>query len=76
VENAFKPGDPVLDLARGKGSLATSGDGEEHWIDRDEQANIDAIINGSDHGYYYVSFQTTISEIEECRAPRGKRASL
>lgn len=40
----------MLDLAgrqRGPGS-------EPHWIQRDEQAQIDAIIDGTDQGHYFL----------------------
>lgn len=60
MENAFRPGDPVLDLAaRGKQiSIASMHEGEddeqEHWIERAEQAHIDAIINGTYRGHYHL----------------------
>lgn len=50
IENAFEPGDPVLELAgrnRGPGS-------EAHWIMRDEQPLINAIIDGTDRGHYFL----------------------
>ena len=50
VEHAFKPGDPYLDLA-GQGHGPGS---EPDWIERDEQSAIDAIINGSDRGHYFL----------------------
>ena len=50
IENAFKPGDPYLELAgRGSGPGA-----ETHWIERDEQAQIDSIIDGTDKGHYFL----------------------
>ena len=50
IENAFKPGDPYLELAgRGRGPGS-----ETHWIERDEQAQIDAIIDGTDQGHYFL----------------------
>ncbi|RFU33485.1 hypothetical protein B7463_g2892, partial [Scytalidium lignicola] len=61
MEKAFQPGDPVLELAAiGKQvptSIATGQDrkeGENHWIARDEQAKIDAIVNGTDGGRYHL----------------------
>jgi hypothetical protein len=59
MENAFKPGDPVLELAAtGKqrpNSIAQDAeDDETHWILRDEQAKIDAIVDGSDTGHYHL----------------------
>lgn len=50
MDNAFKPGDPVLELAN-----TGAGPGSEvHWIERDEQKAIDAIIDGSDRGHYFL----------------------
>lgn len=50
IDNAFKPGDPVLDLA-GK---VRGNPSEPHWIIRHEQAIIDAIIDGTDQGHYFL----------------------
>ncbi|KAI1821598.1 hypothetical protein F4861DRAFT_449835 [Xylaria intraflava] len=53
IENAFEPGDPVLELAaRGKENQHPPV--VHHWIQREEQGKIDAIINGSERGRYYV----------------------
>jgi hypothetical protein len=62
IENAFKPGDPVLELAAlGKSASGTSthilaGDdgNEQNWILRPEQDKIDAIVNGTDKGKYHL----------------------
>lgn len=59
MENAFKPGDPVLELAatgkqRPNSIAQDAGDDETHWILRDEQAKIDAIVNGTDTGHYHL----------------------
>jgi vacuolar-type H+-ATPase subunit E/Vma4 len=60
MERAFKPGDPVLELAAiGKQMPNTiaSGqyqEGDDHWILRDEQVKIDSIVNGTDHGRYHL----------------------
>jgi hypothetical protein len=61
MERAFKPGDPVLELAAsGKQMPNTIASGQAsegddiHWILRDEQAKIDAIVNGTDHGHYHL----------------------
>jgi hypothetical protein len=60
MENAFKPGDPVLELATlGKqmpNTIASSQgpEDEDHWILRDEQAKIDAIVSGTDRGHYHL----------------------
>lgn len=52
MENAFKPGDPVLELAaKGKqmpNSITDEDAIERQWIVRGEQLKIDAIVNGSD----------------------------
>ncbi|RDL33857.1 p-loop containing nucleoside triphosphate hydrolase [Venustampulla echinocandica] len=60
MERAFQPGDPVLELAAiGKevpNSIAPckEQEGDEHWILRDEQAKIDAIVDGTDRGHYHL----------------------
>jgi hypothetical protein len=62
IENAFQPGDPVLELAAlGKSASGTSthilaGDdgNEQNWILRPEQDKIDAIVNGTDKGKYHL----------------------
>jgi hypothetical protein len=52
IQNAFDPGDPVLELAAiGKN---IPGPDAEHWIVRHEQAKIDAIADGSDKGHYFL----------------------
>ncbi|KIX06187.1 uncharacterized protein Z518_04161 [Rhinocladiella mackenziei CBS 650.93] len=58
IEKAFAPGDPMLDLASPPGPhippVDQSADGTENWIDRPEQAKIDAIISGESKGRYYL----------------------
>lgn len=62
IENAFKPGDPVLDLAAtAKHGSATTGKfadeddkDREHWVLRDEQTTIDAIVSGQLKGQYHL----------------------
>ncbi|KAI4222721.1 MAG: hypothetical protein LQ349_007583 [Xanthoria aureola] len=55
VENAFKPGDPVLELAALSGAPTTIvDDDDEHWIRLKEQQKIDAIVDGSDRGHYHL----------------------
>lgn len=67
MENAFRPGDPVLDLAAtgkevpsGKpyfdGSATDDDDGlpYDRWIPRDEQDKIDKIIWGQTKGRYHL----------------------
>ena len=60
MERAFKPGDPVLELAAlGKQMPNTTASGkdpedDDHWIVREEQAKIDRIVNGQDRGHYHL----------------------
>ncbi|KAL8854832.1 MAG: hypothetical protein Q9221_000338 [Calogaya cf. arnoldii] len=55
MENAFKPGDPVLELAALGGTPTTIVDNDdEHWIRLKEQQKIDAIVDGSDRGHYHL----------------------
>ena len=56
MENAFKPGDPVLELAALSGVRPTTimEDNEEHWIRLNEQQKIDAIVGGLDRGHYHL----------------------
>lgn len=66
IENAFKPGDPVLELAamsksatgRSMSSQSEEGESEDeddqNWILRPEQTKIDAIVNGSERGKYHL----------------------
>jgi hypothetical protein len=62
MENAFNPGDPVLDLAAtAKQGSATGGTilvdedkNREHWVLREEQSLIDAIVSGKARGQYHL----------------------
>ena len=56
MENAFKPGDPVLEMAAMEKILPNQISEEDHqnWIRHDEQMKIDAIMNGSDRGHYHL----------------------
>ncbi|KAL1859651.1 hypothetical protein Daus18300_009516 [Diaporthe australafricana] len=65
MANAFEPGDPVLELAAlGKGiskARHTSNvhhysdeDDKDHWIQRPEQAKVDAIVAGLEDGHYHL----------------------
>ncbi|KAI9692717.1 MAG: hypothetical protein M1820_009422 [Bogoriella megaspora] len=55
MENAFKPGDPVLNLAaRGKDIDKERQPDSDHWVLRDDQAKIDAIVNGTKVGAYHL----------------------
>ncbi|EMD00858.1 hypothetical protein BAUCODRAFT_29236 [Baudoinia panamericana UAMH 10762] len=53
IEHAFEPGDPVLDLAavakHGKDLTET-----DHWVLREEQEMIDAIVAGRVKGQYHL----------------------
>ncbi|KAK7630476.1 hypothetical protein IWX48DRAFT_615171 [Phyllosticta citricarpa] len=53
MENAFNPGDPVLDLARGKPPRPKEAK-NGHWIVREEQEKFDAILRGEDVGRYHL----------------------
>ncbi|KAI1120602.1 hypothetical protein F5Y10DRAFT_258044 [Nemania abortiva] len=53
IENAFEPGDPVLELAA-VGKEIPSPPMPQHWVQREEQSKIDAIIDGSEKGHYYL----------------------
>jgi RecA/RadA recombinase len=55
MEHAFDPGDPVLDLAaEGRDTPSSKKRNGAEWISRDEQAKIDAIVNGTEVGRYYL----------------------
>ena len=56
MEVAFQPGDPVLEIAALESQLPdnVTQEDDRHWIARDEQAKIDAIIHGEDKGHYHL----------------------
>ncbi|OAQ71758.1 ATPase domain-containingprotein [Purpureocillium lilacinum] len=56
MTRAFKPGDPVLELAAiGKDvPHAHSHSDDEHWVVRPEQTHIDDIVSGREVGHYYL----------------------
>lgn len=57
VGNAFKPGDPVLEIAGepdNRTPIKILTDDEKHWIRRREQAKIDSVINGTRRGHYHL----------------------
>ncbi|KAF2274924.1 uncharacterized protein EI97DRAFT_380676 [Westerdykella ornata] len=64
IENAFRPGDPVLELAaKGKevpakdlpsGAVDLDQPQYDRWITREEQAKIDNIVSGKDRGRYHL----------------------
>ncbi|KAJ6259443.1 hypothetical protein Dda_5080 [Drechslerella dactyloides] len=56
INNAFEPGDPVLELAtagRGASSVVPGGTAKE-WIVRPEQDKLDDVVAGNTHGHYYL----------------------
>lgn len=53
MDNAFKPGDPALEIA-GVVSGKHHYRDEEHWVVRDEQSRVDDIVAGRRGGHYYL----------------------
>ncbi|UKZ67544.1 uncharacterized protein TrAtP1_008701 [Trichoderma atroviride] len=54
LTRAFEPGDPVLDLATSAKEVPRKVVDEEHWVQRPEQEYVDAIIDGTESGHYYL----------------------
>ncbi|EME48623.1 hypothetical protein DOTSEDRAFT_67607 [Dothistroma septosporum NZE10] len=62
MHNAFEPGDPVLDIAAtnkqgnafGGTDLLDENKQREHWVRRDEQDLIDAVVAGRVRGQYHL----------------------
>lgn len=55
MTRAFKPGDPVLEMAATAKGVPHSRDGDEdHWVIRPEQARVDDIIAGRETGHYFL----------------------
>lgn len=56
LENAFAPGDPVLELAAlsNKHSVDVLDEELDHWLPRKEQAIVDDIVSGKERGHYYL----------------------
>ncbi|EEP82655.1 conserved hypothetical protein [Uncinocarpus reesii 1704] len=54
MDNAFNPGDPVLEVAGVAPSMGTEGSDTRHWIQREEQVKVDNIINGTIKGRYFL----------------------
>ncbi|KMU85191.1 hypothetical protein CIHG_02974 [Coccidioides immitis H538.4] len=54
MDNAFNPGDPVLEVAGVAPSMGTEGSDTTHWIQREEQTRVDEIINGTTKGRYFL----------------------
>src|SRR5204862_5167363 len=54
MDNAFNPGDPVLEVAGVATSMDTDESDTTHWISREEQVKIDQIVNGTLRGHYYL----------------------
>lgn len=50
---AFEPGDPVLELAA-LGKDVPNPPSADHWVSRPEQARVDAIVDGTESGHYYL----------------------
>lgn len=53
IDNAFRPGDPALEIA-GVEYGKHQYNHEEHWVVRNEQAKMDKIISGQAGGHYYL----------------------
>ncbi|KAI7053772.1 hypothetical protein KC327_g18676 [Hortaea werneckii] len=62
IEHAFSPGDPVLDLAAVDKQRKAAGGSElvddeghrQHWVLREEQELLDAIVSGKLKGQYHL----------------------
>jgi len=55
MTRAFRPGDPVLDLASiGKDVPHAPGREDDHWVIRPEQERVDRIISGKETGQYFL----------------------
>ncbi|KAF2198180.1 hypothetical protein GQ43DRAFT_423003 [Delitschia confertaspora ATCC 74209] len=54
MENAFRPGDPVLELAAVGKEIPHDKSEYDRWIPREEQAKIDAIVRGEVQGRYHL----------------------
>lgn len=54
MENAFKPGDPALEVAGVTPPGQKDYHHEDHWVLRDEQPRIDQIISGHGGGRYFL----------------------
>ena len=63
IENAFRPGDPVLEMAApsepnpavgAKQVIDDKNRDTSHWVPRPEQEKIDAILDGTSKGHYYL----------------------
>ncbi|KAK5136355.1 hypothetical protein LTR08_003481 [Meristemomyces frigidus] len=62
IEHAFKPGDPVLDLAAvdkqrketDHSELVDDEGHRQHWVLREEQDLLDAIVSGRTKGQYHL----------------------
>ncbi|EGS22160.1 uncharacterized protein CTHT_0016770 [Thermochaetoides thermophila DSM 1495] len=55
MENAFAPGDPVLDLAAiGKDIPLSKTAAATHWVHRPEQSLVDDVVAGRTGGHYHL----------------------
>ncbi|KAI5279917.1 hypothetical protein KEM52_004240 [Ascosphaera acerosa] len=75
LDNAFEPGDPVLDFV---GEVPSLG---EHWLGLREQDIVNDIIDGSAVGHYYLllgpkGVGKTSMIIDAMRRNQGERVSM
>lgn len=54
MEKAFKPGDPVLELAAMDEEISKEKTNGLQWLRQTEQAKIDAVVSGRDTGHYLL----------------------
>lgn len=53
MDNAFRPGDPALEVA-GVELGKHRHRAQEQWVSRDEQEKVDKIVSGEVRGHYYL----------------------
>ena len=54
MEKAFRPGDPVLELAAMDEEISKEKTNGLQWLRQTEQAKIDAVVSGRDTGHYLL----------------------
>ncbi|KAL1955172.1 hypothetical protein VTO42DRAFT_8937 [Malbranchea cinnamomea] len=54
MDNAFRPGDPVLEVAGISPLIHTDASDTRHWVEREEQKKVDQIVSGKVQGHYYL----------------------
>ena len=54
MKKAFDPGDPVLEMAATGSEVSTIPEGGDHWLRLLDQERIDAVVNGTNKGHYYL----------------------